>query len=119
MARPSGRPAVLPNEISTGVHPSVPGRVARETADRRARCVTLLTFNGFAVRLSRSAIFFISDFLATMWPLIEIRRSLVVYVNHHNKDYIRKTPCDWLCGDDGDLSHYFDLLFLKQLIHSV
>ena len=39
-------------------------------------------------------------FLATIWPLIEFLRSLVVYVNHHNKDYLRKTPRDWLCGDD-------------------
>ena len=39
-------------------------------------------------------------FLATIWPLVEILRSLVVYVNHHNKDYLRKTPCDWLCVDD-------------------
>jgi len=21
-------------------------------------------------------------------------------VNHHNKDYLRETPCDSLCGDD-------------------
>ena len=40
------------------------------------------------------------NFLATIWPHIEILRSLVVYVNYHNKDYLRKTPCDWLCGDD-------------------
>ena len=30
----------------------------------------------------------------------DLLRSLVVYVNHHNKDYLRKTPCDWLCADD-------------------
>ena len=42
----------------------------------------------------------VHNFLATIWPLVEITRSLVVYVNHHNKDYLRKTPCDWLCGDD-------------------
>jgi len=48
-----------------------------------------------AVRYSSSV-----NFLATIWPLIEILRSLVVYVNHHNKDYLRKTPFDWLCGDD-------------------
>ena len=46
--------------------------VARQTADRRARCITLLEFSGFAVRFSRSAIFFISEFLATIWPLIDI-----------------------------------------------
>ena len=34
------------------------------------------------------------NFLAT------ILRFLVVYVNRHNEDYYRKTPCDWLCGDD-------------------
>ena len=39
-------------------------------------------------------------FFVTIWPLIEFLRSLVVYVNHHNKDYLRKTPCDWLCSDD-------------------
>ena len=40
----------------------------------------------------------LQNFLATIWPFIDILRSLVVYVNHHNKDYLRKTP--WLCGDD-------------------
>ena len=40
------------------------------------------------------------NFLATIWPLIEILRSLVACVNQRNKDYLRKTPCDWLCGDD-------------------
>ena len=49
----------------------------------------------FAVRFSASV-----NLSATIWPLIEILRSLVVYVNHHNKDYLRKTPSDWLCGDD-------------------
>ena len=24
----------------------------------------------------------------------------MVYVNRHNKDCLRKTRCDWLCGDD-------------------
>ena len=45
-----------------------------------------------------SAIFFISGFFGDDLPLIEILRSLVAYVNHHNKDYLRKTPRDWLCG---------------------
>ena len=40
------------------------------------------------------------NFLAPIWPFIDILRSLVVVVNHHNKDYRRKTPCDWRCGDD-------------------
>ena len=40
------------------------------------------------------------NFLATIWPFIDILRSLAVYVNHHNNDYLRQTPCDWLCGDD-------------------
>ena len=51
-----------------------------------------------AVRFSSSA-----NFLATIWPLIKILRSLVVHVNDHNKNYLRKTPCDWLCGDDAAL----------------
>jgi len=40
------------------------------------------------------------NFLATIWPLIEFLRSLVVYVNHHNKDYLRITPCDWHWSDN-------------------
>ena len=44
----------------------------------------------------------VQNFLATGLVFIDILQvqSLVVYVNHHNKDYLRKTPCDWLCGDD-------------------
>ena len=45
--------------------------------------------------------------LASLRPFIEILRSLVVYVNHHNKYYLRKTPCEYLCGDDA----VFDKLF--------
>ena len=52
------------------------------------------------MRFSRSAIFFISEFIGDDLPLIEILRSLVAYVNHHNKDYLGKTLCDWLCADD-------------------
>jgi len=45
--------------------------------------------------------FSINDLLfGDIWPLVKILPSLVVYVNHHNKDYLSKTPCNWLCGDD-------------------
>ena len=75
MARPSGRP----NDFITGVHPRVSERAARQTAAPTfAMYITLLAFNGFAVRFSRSAIFFISEFFATIWPVIEILRSLVL-----------------------------------------
>ena len=50
----------------------------------------LLAFNGFAVRFSRNAIFFISE-VALLWK----------------KDYLRKTTCDWLCG--------YDAAFVKLL----
>ena len=65
-----------------------------------AWCITLLPLNGFAVRFSRSAIFFISEVFGDDLPLIEILRSLVVYVNHHDNDYLRRTPCDWLRDND-------------------
>ena len=34
-------------------------------------------------------------------------------MNHHNKDRpcLRKTPCDWLCGDNGAFVKLLDLLF--------
>ena len=46
------------------------------------------------------------NFLAMIWPLVEILRSLVVYMHHHNKVYLRKifAVMMWL------LSNYFDLL---------
>ena len=74
-----------------------------------AWCFTSVLFAGCVLYLRKSAVFLFpaliliaaQNFLATIWPLVEILRSLVVvYVNHHNKDYLSKTPCDWLCGDD-------------------
>ena len=55
-----------------------------------------------------------ADFLATIWSLVEILRSLVVYVNHHNKDYLRQTPCNWLCGDDAAIVKLLWPLVCKQ-----
>ena len=71
----------------------------------------LTDVNGFTVRFFRNVIFLSVNLLATIWPLIKILRSLVVYVNQHNKDYLGKIPCDCLCGDDAAFVNYFDLLF--------
>ena len=56
------RPAVRPNEFITGVHSIVSDRVARDKLLPTRAIYTLLAFNGnaFAVRFSRSAIFFVS-----------------------------------------------------------
>ena len=79
---------------------------------RMRLCSKLLSGRGLG--LTRAAFYHISTHsvlarsLSSSWtsclvslrPFIEILRSLVVYANHDNKDYLRKTPCDWLCGDD-------------------
>ena len=58
----SGRP---PNEIVTDVHSSVSDLEWRDKLLIDARDhIAVLAFNGFAVRYSRSAIFFISDFFS-------------------------------------------------------
>ena len=71
--RPTGRP----NEFITGVHLCVSDRVAPKTVVRRGD----VYYTAFVQRQCvRSAIFLISDFLATIWPPIEIFRSLVLHI---------------------------------------
>ena len=55
------------------------------------------------------------NFLTTIWPLVEILRSLVVYVNHHNKDYLAIGFATTMRL----LSNYFDLLFVDHQVISV
>ena len=50
------------------------------TDARNIHCLLAFNGNAFAVRFSRSAIFFIGEFLATIWPFNEILRSFVSYV---------------------------------------
>jgi len=35
-------------------------------------------------------------------------------VNHRNKDYLRKTPCDWLCGAEAVFVKLLYLLFSER-----
>jgi len=73
-----------------------------------AWCFASILSAGCVLYLCESAVFFfpalilteVQNFLATIWPLVEILRFLVIYVNCHNKDSRKKTPCNWLCSDD-------------------
>ena len=46
-------------------------------------------------------------------------RQLVIYVNHHNKGYLRKTPIDWLCGDDAAFVKLLWPLVIGWLVYAV
>ena len=51
--------------------------LSRRGSSRRRITVSAIHRSAVAVRFSRSAVFFINEFLETIWPLIEIHRSLV------------------------------------------